>query len=74
MSDTIKQEYSIPPGTKLKFDADGSRLIGIDVPRSKPRKTSISLSNSEGDCTHSINIMAKMSIDEIIEISKVLIQ
>lgn len=75
MSETIKQEYEINllPGTKLTFDKD-DRLLGIEAPRSKPRKTVIRLSNNENEIEHFISIESKLSIDEIKDIAKMLIQ
>lgn len=76
MSETIKQEYEInlPPGTKLTFDKGDNRLLGIETPRSKPRKTVIRLSNNENEIEHFISIESKLSIDEIKDIAKMLIQ
>ena len=75
MSETIKQEYelNLPPGTKFKFD-EGDRLLGIEAPRSKPRKTVIRLSNKEKEYEHFISIESKLSIDEIKDIARMLIQ
>ena len=75
MSENIKQEYelNLPPGTKFTFDK-GDRLLGIEAPRSKPRKTVIRLSNKENKTEHFISIESKLSIDEIKDIAKTLIQ
>lgn len=75
MSETIKQEYqlNLPPGTKFTFDK-GDRLLGIEAPRSKPRKAVIKLSNKANVYEYSVSVESKLSIDEIKEIATAFIQ
>ena len=74
MSEVTKHEYqlNLPPGTKFTFDK-GDRLLGIEAPRSKPRKAVLCLSNKDCKTEYSISIESKLSIDEIKDIAKMLI-
>ena len=74
MSETVKHDYkvSLQPGTKFTFDND-DRLVGIETPRSNPRKAVIRLCNTSGNFENTISIESKLSIDEIKDIAKALI-
>ena len=75
MSEIESKEYqlNLPPGTRFTFDKDDT-LLGIEAPRSKPRKAVIKLSNNEEGCERFVSVESKLSIDEIKEIMRALIQ